>query len=169
MTGNIVEFSRKITDEKKVESLRKAVAGFGFKIMDGSSPLEFNVIVGQGVNTELLEPHVINVMHTENGWFFKADLASLDYGSRNTNMPLSRTEAHNLIQKAMNDIRSQMPQIMLNNVPHYGVYQLRDVSHLENFTVVFMLGLSFKSKTNPISMINELAHLPRASFKLNHA
>lgn len=165
MTDNILAFSRQKSDVKKVDSLRKAVIGFGFKIIDGSNDLEFNVIVGQNQNTSLKEPHVINVTHTENGWFFKADLASLDYGSRNTSMQIDRSKAHSLIQTAMDDIRKKMPKITLNDVEHYGVYQLRDVKHLENFTIVFMLGLSFKVKTNPIAMIKELAHLPRASFK----
>lgn len=165
MSDNIVAFSRHNSDEKKVDNLRKAAIGFGFKVMDGSNNLEFNVVVGQTQNTELKEPHVINVMHTENGWFFKADLASLDYGSRSIDMVLDRTKAHNLIQEGMENIRNQMPQIKLNGVEHHGVFQLRDVKHLENFTVVFMLGLSFKAKTNPIAMISELAYLPRANFK----
>lgn len=166
MRNNLIKFSQMNLNLKRVESLRKAINGFGFKVMDGSNSQEFNVIVGKNQNTKFTEPNVVNVTLTEQGWFFKTDLASIDYDINHNNVFINRMKAKELIEKAMDDIRKEIPKITLNQTEYNGILQLRDVGCLKNFTVVFMLGISLKAKTNPIAVIIELAQLPRAKFEI---
>ncbi|MCP0917852.1 hypothetical protein MUB04_15050 [Acinetobacter indicus] len=161
--SNIVSFSRAkaSSDEAKVDNLLKAVKGFGFQTFESPEPLSFNVVTGNSPKTGA---HVVRVELKENGWFFKADLASLDYGSKNTT--INRTDAHTLINEAMGKLQSEFTGVKINGIEYSGVWQIRDFAHEENFTILFMLGVSRKENTSPISVIQHLANVPKIGFKL---
>lgn len=160
---NIVSFSRaKISsDETKVGNLIRAVKGFGFQTFESPEPLSFNVVTG---NSEKTGTHVVRVELKENGWFFKADLASLDYGSKNP--MIDRKDAHTLINEAMGKLQSEFTGVQINGTEYQGVWQIRDFANEENFTILFMLGVSRKENTSPISVIQHLASVPKIAFKL---
>lgn len=160
---NVVSFSRaKInSDETKVQNLIKAVKGFGFQTFESPEPLSFNVVTGNSPKTGT---HVVRVELKDNGWFFKADLASLDYGSKNP--VINRAEAHDLINEAMQKLQSEFTGVQVNGTEYQGVWQIRDFVHEENFTILFMLGVSRKENTSPISVIQHLASVPKIAFKI---
>lgn len=160
---NIVSFSRaKVSsDETKVQNLIRAVKGFGFQTFESPEPLSFNVVTG---NSEKSGAHVVRVELKENGWFFKADLASLDYGSKNP--VINRATAHNLINEAMGKLQEEFTGVQINGTEYQGVWQIRDFANEENFTILFMLGVSRKENTSPISVIQHLASVPKIAFKL---
>lgn len=162
--ANIVSFSRAklSSDETKVENLVKAVKGFGFHAFESPEPLSFNVLTGNSPNTGA---HVVRVELKETGWFFKADLASLNYGSKNT--ALSRTNAHTLINEALGKLQSEFTGVKINGTEYSGVWQIRDFANEENFSILFMLGVSRKENTSPISIIQHLATVPKIAFKLS--
>lgn len=169
MTGNvednIVSFShaKANSDEAKVENLRKAVKGFGFQTFESPEPLSFNVLID---NQQKSGGHVVRVELKENGWFFKADLASLDYGSKQPG--INREQAHRLINEALSKLQNEFNSVQVNGTEYSGVWQIRDFVSNENFTILFMLGVARRENASPVAVIQNLANVPKISFKLIH-
>lgn len=161
--NNIVSFSqvKTISDETKVANLLKAVKGFGFQTFESPEPLSFNVVTSTNTHSG---PHIVRVELKENGWFFKADLASLDYGSKNA--IIDRAQAHSLINEAMAKLQNEFNSVQVNGTEYSGVWQIRDFANEENFTILYMLGISRKENASPISVIQDLANIPKITFKL---